>query len=61
MLHFGDLGEPDIAYVEHSLGNVMLEREADVDRAKLAFERVRSDALDPAASLALVRRLAGEA
>jgi hypothetical protein len=38
----------------------MLEREADVDRAKLAFDRVRSDALDPAVSLAFVRRLAGE-
>jgi hypothetical protein len=59
VLHFGDLGEPDIAYVEHSLGNVMLERKAEVDRARLAFDRVRSDALDPAASLALIRRLAG--
>jgi transcriptional regulator with XRE-family HTH domain len=61
VLHFGDLGEPDVAYVEHSLGNVMLEREADVERARLAFDRVRSDALDPAESMTLVRRLAGEA
>jgi transcriptional regulator with XRE-family HTH domain len=59
ILHFGDLGEPDMAYVEHSLGAVSLDKAADVARAKLTFERVLSDALDPAESLALIRRLAG--
>jgi hypothetical protein len=42
------------------LGSMIVEKEKDVARAKLAFDRVRSDALDPAASLALIRRLAGE-
>jgi transcriptional regulator with XRE-family HTH domain len=59
IVHFGDLGEPDMAYVEHALGALTLDKEGDVARAKLTFERVLSDALDPAESLALVRRLGG--
>jgi transcriptional regulator with XRE-family HTH domain len=60
ILDFGDLGEPDMAYVEHSLGALSLDKAGDVVRAKLTFERVLSDALDPAESLALILRLAGE-
>jgi transcriptional regulator with XRE-family HTH domain len=59
ILSFGDLGEPDMAYVEHALGALSLDKAGDVARAKLTYERVLSDALDPAESLALVRRLAG--
>jgi transcriptional regulator with XRE-family HTH domain len=58
ILSFGELDEPDMAYVEHALGAVSLDKAADVARARLTFERLLSDALDPAASLALVRRLA---
>lgn len=59
ILSFGDLGEPDMAYVEHSLGALMMDKEGDVTRARLAFDRVQADALDPAESLALIRRTAG--
>jgi transcriptional regulator with XRE-family HTH domain len=59
IVNFGDLGEPDMAYVEHSLGALTLDKAGDVARARLTFERVLSDALDPADSQALVRRLAG--
>ncbi|WP_212612787.1 helix-turn-helix domain-containing protein [Pseudonocardia hierapolitana] len=59
ILHFGDLGEPDMAYVEHSLGALSLDKAGDVARARLTFERLSSDALDPAESLVLIRRLAG--
>jgi transcriptional regulator with XRE-family HTH domain len=58
VLSFGDLGHDDIAYVEHGLGALKLEKEADVHRARLAFDRLRSDALDPADSVALIRRAA---
>jgi hypothetical protein len=58
ILNFGELGEPDMAYVEHTLGALSLDKDGDVARAKLTFERVLSDALDPAESLALIRRLA---
>lgn len=59
ILGFGDLGEPDMAYVEHSLGALIMDKEDDVARARLAFDRVQADALDPADSLALIRRTAG--
>jgi transcriptional regulator with XRE-family HTH domain len=59
ILHFGDLGEPDMSYIEHTVGALILDKDGEVARAKLAFERVLSDALDPAESLAVVRRLAG--
>ena len=45
VLGFGDLGEPDLAYVEHALGALMMDKEADVARARLGFDRLRSDAL----------------
>jgi uncharacterized protein DUF5753 len=60
ILDFGDIGEPDMAYVEHTLGALSLDKAGDVARARLTFERVLSDALDPAESTALVRRLAGD-
>lgn len=58
VLTFGDLGEPDLAYVEHALGAALLEKAEDVASAKLKFDRLRSDALSPAGSLALLRRVA---
>jgi transcriptional regulator with XRE-family HTH domain len=59
ILSFGDVGEPDMAYVEHTLGALSLDKAGDVARARLTFERVLTDALDPGESLALVRRLTG--
>jgi transcriptional regulator with XRE-family HTH domain len=59
IVNFGDLGEPDMAYVEHALGALTLDKPGEVARARLTFERVLSDALDPAESLAVVRELAG--
>jgi transcriptional regulator with XRE-family HTH domain len=59
ILHFGDLGEPDMAYIEHTVGALTLDKDCEVSRASLAFECVLSDALDPAESLAQVRQLVG--
>lgn len=56
LLSFGDLGEPDMAYVEHALGAVTLDKEPDVARARLFFERLRAEALGLADSAELVRR-----
>lgn len=60
VLNFGDLGEPDMAYVEHSLGAVFLDKESDVTRARLTFDRLRSTALSTLDSAALIRRIAEE-
>lgn len=61
LLGFGALGEPDIAYVEHSLGAVIMDKGPDVRRASLYFDRLRAEALGLAASAALVRRALDEA
>jgi hypothetical protein len=60
VLNFDGLDEPDMAYVEHPLGAVHIEKEQDVTRARLVFDRVRSAALSPADSVALVERVAAE-
>ncbi len=56
ILSFGDVGEPDLAYVEHALGALLFEKKHDVERAILSFDRLRSDALGLDDSLALIRR-----
>lgn len=61
LLSFGDLGEPDIAYVEHALGALTLDKEPDVDRARVFFDRLRAEALGPADSAILVRRTLDDA
>lgn len=58
VLGFGDLGEPDLAFVEHALGAVRIDKEADVARARLGFARLRSDALSPSDTRALLDGLA---
>lgn len=57
LLNFGDLGEPDIAYVEHALGAVHLQKAADVELARLKFEQLRSLALTPAESQSFIERV----
>ncbi|WP_051342654.1 helix-turn-helix domain-containing protein [Pseudonocardia spinosispora] len=60
LLAFEDLGEPDMAYVEHSLGALLLDKDGDAAGARLTFDWVRDVALNPAESLALIRRLAAQ-
>jgi transcriptional regulator with XRE-family HTH domain len=58
VLSFGALGEPDLAYVEHALGALFLEGPDDVRLARNQFDQLRTLALGPAASLALLREIA---
>ncbi len=58
VLGFGDPDEPEIAYVEHTASALHLHKEADVQTCKLVFDRLRSEALSPHDSVALVERLA---
>ncbi len=60
VLSFGDLGEPDMAYIEHALGSTHFEKGPPVARARLVFDQLRSLALPPAESVALVERVADE-
>ena len=59
VLSFGDLGEPDIAYVEHALGAVHLEKEPEVRLARLKFDQLRTRALAPTESREFIQQVAG--
>jgi transcriptional regulator with XRE-family HTH domain len=58
VLSFDGLGEPDIGYVEHSMGSVHIEKAEDVARGRLVFDHLRSLALSPEESAALIERVA---
>jgi transcriptional regulator with XRE-family HTH domain len=58
LLSFDHLGEPDMAYAEHPLGAINTDRAAMVRTATIRFDRLRSDALSPAESVALIQRAA---
>jgi transcriptional regulator with XRE-family HTH domain len=60
LLSFGDLGEPDMAYVEHALGAAHLEKEPEVTLARLKFDQLRARALARAESTELIKRIALE-
>lgn len=58
VLSFGDLGEPDLVYVEYHQGGSHIDKAELVAASRLAFDRLRSEALSPIDSVELVRRLA---
>ncbi len=58
VLSFDGLGEPDIGYVEHPMGSVHIEKAEDVARGRLVFDHLRSLALSPDESAALIERVA---
>ncbi len=60
VLSFGDLGMVDMAYVEHPMGAVHMDKAADVSRATLTFDHLRSLALSPGDSVALIERVAAQ-
>ncbi len=60
VLGYGDPDEPEIAYVEHTAIALHLDKEAEVHAFRLAFDRLRSEALSPRDSIALVERLAAD-
>ncbi len=58
ILEFEEPMVNDVVYVEGFVGNIYLENAADLERYKQMFSRLRSMALDPADSIALVARIA---
>ncbi len=60
VLGFGDPDEPEIAYVEHPAGALHLDKAADVQACKVVFDQLRSEALSPRDSLALIERLVAD-
>jgi transcriptional regulator with XRE-family HTH domain len=60
VLSFEGLGEPDVGYVEHPMGSVHIEKKEDVAGARLVFDHLRSVALEPAESVALIERVVAQ-
>lgn len=51
---------PDVLHVEHSVGAVHIDKAADMQRATPTFDRLRSPALGPDDSAALIERVAAQ-
>jgi hypothetical protein len=60
ILSFDGLGEPDMGYAEHPMGAVHIEQDEHVARARLVFNRLRSIALSPAESVALIEQVVAQ-
>jgi transcriptional regulator with XRE-family HTH domain len=60
ILSFPDKGDPDVAFVDHVAGALHMRQESEVRACSLTFDRLRSKALSPSASIALIRRVANE-
>jgi transcriptional regulator with XRE-family HTH domain len=58
MLTFPDEEDPDMAYISHVAGSLHVEKEAEVDRCRLVFERLQTVALTPDESIAFVEQVA---
>ncbi|GGZ52353.1 transcriptional regulator [Streptomyces inusitatus] len=50
----------DVVYVDIHAGSLFMEKTAELDRYRLAFDYLRAQALDMAASSALIERIHGE-
>ncbi|MGB3438930.1 MAG: Scr1 family TA system antitoxin-like transcriptional regulator [Actinophytocola sp.] len=53
-------GDPSLLFVAYVVGAVHIEKPEEVAQARLKFDQLRSEALSPHDSLALIERLAGE-
>ena len=60
VLGFAEPDEPEVAYIEHAASAVHVQKDAEVRACTLVFDRLRSEALSPQDSVALVERLAAE-
>ena len=60
ILSFSEAAEPDAVYIEHPPGAPHFQDGADVNGCTLRFDRLRSEALSLAESVALIQRVARE-
>ena len=60
VLTFPHRALPEIAYIEHAAGSLHVEDASDLRACNLRFDRLRSSALSPNDSLALIERTADE-
>ena len=60
ILDFSIVGQPSISYALHALGEERQDKSEHVEPARLRFTHLRSLALGPDESVALIERLADE-
>jgi transcriptional regulator with XRE-family HTH domain len=60
LLTFPDPEDSAMLYIEHPTGPLHIEDAAKVQRARLLFDRLRTNALSPPESVALVEQLIGD-
>lgn len=60
LLGFPEPDEPDLLYHEYATGALHIEDEEEVREARLVFDSLRGEALNPADSVALIERHASE-
>ncbi|MET8978327.1 helix-turn-helix transcriptional regulator [Streptomyces sp. NPDC004539] len=59
-LRFGGVDLPDVVYLEHLAGAVFVEAQEETEEYRAALDRLADQALDPRASLELLRRVRDE-
>lgn len=57
LLSFPDPDDTDLLYVEYATGALHIEDEPELRAARLKFEQLRTEALSPADSVALIERI----
>jgi transcriptional regulator with XRE-family HTH domain len=60
LMSFPDSADPEIIYIDNLAGDLFLEAEADIVRFSSMFESLRTIALDPDDSAALITKLQAE-
>jgi transcriptional regulator with XRE-family HTH domain len=55
-LKFGDIGAPDMVYIESEAGDLFLDDESTSERYNATFEHLRATALSPTASVDFLNR-----
>lgn len=60
VLRFPEPADPDVVYVQYRLGSIYLEDPSDVEEYVDLFDHLRSRALGPDESLALITKVANE-
>jgi hypothetical protein len=60
LLSFPEPGDPDLLYISYATGSLHIENDKELATARLMFDQLRGEALNPADSVALIERLAAE-
>jgi transcriptional regulator with XRE-family HTH domain len=58
VLRFAEVEDPDLLYVTYPTGSIHVEKAEEVREARMVFDQLRTEALSPRDSMALIERMA---